>query len=239
MSRSTRTCPTARSTPARVGTILAEAVSGPATSIPRIHYRPPTPTTSTSVSEKVTNGRSWACSGPTSSGTGPRTRRLQPVLSGKGFIPIAIPEQDIRQAQLRYYRECGPGSPLLLATSISGTLGSAYQTVGGTTLWGPTVGDRHGRPTDGVTFEHAGLDCLYCGRRIHPGGRRGPGGRCRLKCDRYQHASCLYAPAIAIRRLLVSGLQYSGFQGQPTDDALVPGARVERTERRRRPGLCT
>ena len=41
---------------------------------------------------------------------------LQPALAGKGFIPVAVPDQDIRQAQMRYYRECGPGAPALLAT---------------------------------------------------------------------------------------------------------------------------
>ena len=29
--------------------------------------------------------------------------------AGKGFLPIALPDQNIVQAQLRYYRECGLG----------------------------------------------------------------------------------------------------------------------------------
>jgi len=70
---------------------------------------------------------------------------LEPAAAGKGFIPVALPEQDIRQAELRYYRMCGSGAPFLLATVPLHTLSPTYQTGGtGTTFWGPTVGDVDG-----------------------------------------------------------------------------------------------
>ena len=80
---------------------------------------------------------------------------LQPALAGKGFIPVAVPEQDIRQAELRYYRECGPGAPALLATVPLKQLQATpdnYQTVAGTTLWGPTIGNVAGGVPTGVTL---------------------------------------------------------------------------------------
>ena len=36
---------------------------------------------------------------------------LQPAVAAKGFIPVAVPEQDILQAELRYYRECVRAHP--------------------------------------------------------------------------------------------------------------------------------
>jgi hypothetical protein len=71
---------------------------------------------------------------------------------GKGFLPIALPDQNIVQAQLRYYRECGPGAPALLATVPLNPLDASYQQAGsGTTLWGKTVGDLPaGVPNGGV-----------------------------------------------------------------------------------------
>ena len=36
---------------------------------------------------------------------------LKSVAAGKGFLPIALPDQNIVQAQIRYYRECGSGAP--------------------------------------------------------------------------------------------------------------------------------
>jgi hypothetical protein len=69
--------------------------------------------------------------------------------AGKGFLPIALPDQNIVQAQLRYYRECGAGAPVLLAKVTLNPLASAYQTVSGTTLWGKTVGDLPAGATGG------------------------------------------------------------------------------------------
>lgn len=64
---------------------------------------------------------------------------LQTAAAGKGFLPVALPDQDIQQAQLRYYRECGPASGPsrveLLRVPLT-PLDSAYQKVSGTTLWG-------------------------------------------------------------------------------------------------------
>jgi putative Flp pilus-assembly TadE/G-like protein len=59
--------------------------------------------------------------------------------AGKGFLPIALPDQNIVQAQLRYYKECSSG-PVLLATVPLNPLASTYQTPD-TTFWGKTVGD--------------------------------------------------------------------------------------------------
>jgi hypothetical protein len=66
---------------------------------------------------------------------------LLSAASGNGFLPIALPDQNIVQAQLRYYRECGNGAPVLLATVPLNMLDSAYQTESGSTLWGKTVND--------------------------------------------------------------------------------------------------
>ena len=91
---------------------------------------------------------------------------LQPALAGKGFIPIAVPEQDIVQAELRYYRMCneanplgGAGNPRLLTVPLR-RLGTGYQTTPGTTFWGPTVGNVVGGTPAGVTLNMpASTDC--------------------------------------------------------------------------------
>ena len=81
---------------------------------------------------------------------------LKTVAAGKGFLPIALPDQVIKQAQVRYYRECGSGSPALLATADLQPLDSAYQTVPGTTLWGPTVNNQTGGTPTGITLDMPG-----------------------------------------------------------------------------------
>ena len=46
--------------------------------------------------------------------------QLQTAVAGKGFLPIALPDQDIRQAEIRYYQYCSPSNnpapPTLLKT---------------------------------------------------------------------------------------------------------------------------
>ena len=86
---------------------------------------------------------------------------LQPALAGKGFIPIAIPEQEILQAQIRYYNYCDPSNPVFMAKATLRQLGSTYQTSGsGTTLWAPTVGDAtNGDPTGLPVTMPAATDC--------------------------------------------------------------------------------
>lgn len=85
---------------------------------------------------------------------------LEPAAAGKGFIPVALPEQDIQQAQLRYYEICGNGAPTLLPGGIVPlqTLKSTYQTNSGTTYWGPAIGN--GDPVGLNTIEiPAASDC--------------------------------------------------------------------------------
>lgn len=77
---------------------------------------------------------------------------LKTIAAGKGFLPIALPDQIIEQAQLRYYRECGPGAPVLLAKVPLNTLASGYQTVAGTTLWSKTFGDLPAGTPVGITL---------------------------------------------------------------------------------------
>jgi hypothetical protein len=64
---------------------------------------------------------------------------LKTVESSQGFLPLALSDQDIRQAQIRYYRECGDGSGPsrveLLRVPLT-PLPSNYQSAPGTTLWG-------------------------------------------------------------------------------------------------------
>ena len=77
--------------------------------------------------------------------------QLLTAAAGKGFLPIALADQNIQQAQIRYYRHCGPSSPVLIGQPITlRTLGSAYQNASGTTLWGPTLNDVDGGPPVGV-----------------------------------------------------------------------------------------
>lgn len=86
---------------------------------------------------------------------------LKTIASGNGFLPIALPDQIIEQAQLRYYRECGPGAPALLATVPLNALGAPYQNVPGTTLWGKTLGDSPGGTPVGITLTMP--DATACG----------------------------------------------------------------------------
>jgi hypothetical protein len=62
---------------------------------------------------------------------------LKTASAGKGFLPIAVADQDIRQAEIRYYRECGTRVELgraqlkqLPTTPVN------YQTSTTTTWWG-------------------------------------------------------------------------------------------------------
>jgi Flp pilus assembly protein TadG len=69
---------------------------------------------------------------------GARARiEIHPQISGNKFIPLAVPEQLIVKAQVRYYNLCNAGSPTLVAQSDLFPLKDAYQTVATTTLWGP------------------------------------------------------------------------------------------------------
>jgi hypothetical protein len=78
--------------------------------------------------------------------------QLQSAAAGNGFLPVGVPDTIIKQAQIRYYRECGPGAPLLLATVNLNPLDAAYQTVSGTTLWGPTLNNVSGGTPTGITL---------------------------------------------------------------------------------------
>lgn len=61
---------------------------------------------------------------------------IHPAVSDNGFIPLALPETEIVQAQVRYYDECT--SPrTLLASAVLKPLKPQYQTAPGTVLWGP------------------------------------------------------------------------------------------------------
>ena len=77
---------------------------------------------------------------------------LEPAAAGKGFLPVALPEQNIQQAQIRYYQFCDPSNPgpppegeSCPSMPLQATPRAAnYQTGPGTTLWGPTVGNGPG-----------------------------------------------------------------------------------------------
>jgi hypothetical protein len=66
---------------------------------------------------------------------------LYTALAGKGFLPIALPDQDIRQVEIRYYWSCpSSGTKTQIGDPITlQQLGSAYQTKSGTAYWGPTL----------------------------------------------------------------------------------------------------
>ena len=138
----------APSNPTRAGTIRPEPASGPATSTRRTHIQPTARTTSMSESESATSRRFSACSDSTSSATSPRSRRVVPAAAGKGFLPLALPDQNILQAQIRYYQECGPGSPVLLTKESLNPLDSATRRRND--LWGKTIGDLPGRCPAGI-----------------------------------------------------------------------------------------
>jgi hypothetical protein len=87
---------------------------------------------------------------------------LEPAAAGKGFLPIALPQQNIQQAEIRYYRMCGSGAPFLLATVPLHTLSAPFQTgqSQGMTYWGPTVGNVDGAdPTGAALNMPASSDC--------------------------------------------------------------------------------
>ena len=80
---------------------------------------------------------------------------MKTVAAGKGFLPLAIPDQIIAQAEIRYYRYCEGESPVQIGQPITlqplgdGTGSSNnYQVISGSSLWGPTVGnEKNGDPT--------------------------------------------------------------------------------------------
>lgn len=80
---------------------------------------------------------------------------MKTVAAGKGFLPLAIPDQIIAQAEIRYYRYCPGESPVQIGQPITlqpladGSGGSNdYQPGGGSSLWGPTTGNqKNGDPT--------------------------------------------------------------------------------------------
>ena len=103
---------------------------------------------SRSASASAISGRSSAMFGVDLLGTR-RTRassssRRSPA---RASSPSRVPEQDIVQAQIRYYRECGPGIPTLLATVAAQARSDAdYQTAArGHDTLGPDRRQRRGR----------------------------------------------------------------------------------------------
>jgi hypothetical protein len=78
---------------------------------------------------------------------------LKTVTAGKGFLPIALPDQVIAQAEIRYYRECGSGAPALVGQADLQPLANAYQTVPGSTLWGPTLNNVSGGTPTGIPLD--------------------------------------------------------------------------------------
>jgi len=71
---------------------------------------------------------------------GARARiEIRPALSGKGFLPLAIPDNVIDKVQVRYYNGC-TGNEILSARKDLAPLPSddqtAYAGLGGGTLWG-------------------------------------------------------------------------------------------------------
>ena len=138
---------------------------------------------------------------------------MKTVAAGKGFLPLAIPDQIIAQAEIRYYRYCDGESPVQIGQPITlqpladGSVGSNdYQPGGGSSLWGPTIGDREEwgpdrrhahtagrrRPAEATTspFEHevrvAGVDKNVID--IDAAGYNGPSG-CDLLAQQ-KYADC-------------------------------------------------
>jgi Putative Flp pilus-assembly TadE/G-like len=76
---------------------------------------------------------------PLSRNTARARIEIHPAVSDRGFIPLAVPETEIVQAQVRYYDECTSPRTLLASANLK-PLKPAYQTVTGTVLWGPDTG---------------------------------------------------------------------------------------------------
>jgi Flp pilus assembly protein TadG len=70
---------------------------------------------------------------------------LKTATAGDKFIPIAVPEQLVRQAQLRYIDYCDPANPQLVKKVDLAPLGNDYQPTD-TTLWGPVTASQPGAP---------------------------------------------------------------------------------------------
>ena len=79
---------------------------------------------------------------------------IRPAVSDNGFIPLAVPEQKIVKAQVRYYNHCTSPATLLAKSDLT-PLKTAYQTVSGTTLWGPSVSGSQNIP--GATVDPTAL----------------------------------------------------------------------------------
>ena len=114
---------------------------------------------------------------------------LQPALAGKGFLPVAIPEQDIRQAQIRYYQLLRSRQRRSAMTKVAETARQpATRPSAGHDALGPTDRQRHGRTADGRPASHAGRRRPAAAMRaVHPDRRRGAGRRRRSERHRHRH----------------------------------------------------
>ena len=159
---------------------------------------------------------------------------LEPAAAGKGFLPVALPEQNIQQAEIRYYQVCDPSNPVLLPGGIVTlqTLQGApqspnYQTIPGTTLWGPTVGNAPGGVPTNATLTMP--DATAC-----PGSPYIPvAAEVRIAgvdptVININTADVRPARGGPLCRLLVASLDHSRVQGRSPDGAMVPGGRAER-----------
>ena len=81
---------------------------------------------------------------------------IHPAISDSGFIPLAVPEQQIMKAQVRYYNHCASPPALLAKTYLSRLKDKSpidpvalpgYQTVAETSLWGPSQPGSENDPT--------------------------------------------------------------------------------------------
>jgi hypothetical protein len=79
---------------------------------------------------------------------------LKTAAAGRGFLPIALPDQDIRQVEIRYFWSCSPNGP---ETQIGQPiplqpLSSDYQTTSGVAYWGPTSNNQPNAAPTGVSL---------------------------------------------------------------------------------------
>ena len=69
---------------------------------------------------------------------------LNDMPEGDEFVPLAIPEQSIAKARIRFVDDCSGGE---LASTVLKPLASSYQTAPGMALWGPDSSDAPSRVT--------------------------------------------------------------------------------------------
>ena len=226
MSRSTRTCPRARRSRHELERPASWNNLGPCDPHPADRFSPNRQRTTSRSGVRERDQRSLMAR---SASTLPERGLCAawsscPHSPARGSSPSAIPEQEILQAQIRYYQYCDPSNPVFLDKATLRQVGTpSTRTAGRHDALGA---DHRRRPTernaDGLRINMPADDGLRrrC-RTVHPHRRRGAARRRRLECR-----------STSTRRRASS----SWPRGSPTAGGGSPTFGCSRTTRRPSPG---